>query len=63
MLVAKMQHFGISKSIKESYHSTERNRFIKLLSENIDGMFGFSLGDYSNSAFQLTMALSNVRFI
>lgn len=61
--VALMQHFGVSKSLKESYHSTERNRFIKLLSENIDGMFGFSLGDYSNSAFQLSMALSNVRFI
>lgn len=61
--VGLMQHFGISKSLKESYHSTERNRFIKLFSENIDGMFGFSLGDYSNSAFQLSMALSNVRFI
>lgn len=63
LMVAKMQHFGVSKSIKDSYHSTERNRFVKLLSENIDGMFGFSLGDYTNSAFQLTMALSNVRFI
>lgn len=61
--VALMQHFGVSKSLRESYHSTERNRFIKLFSENIDGMFGFSLGDYANSSFQLSMALSNVRFI
>jgi hypothetical protein len=58
-----MQWFGISKRIKESYHGTERNRFIKLLSENINGMFGFTLGDYMNSSFQLSMALSNVRFI
>lgn len=63
LMVAQMQHFGVSKRIIDSYHSTERNRFIKILSENIDGMFGFSLGDYSNSAFQLSMALSNVRFI
>lgn len=63
LMVAQMQWFGVSKRIKDSYHSTERNRFIKVLSENVDGMFGFSLGDYSNSAFQLSMALSNVRFI
>ena len=63
LMIAQMQWFGVSKSIRESYHSTERNRFIKLLSENIDGMFGFTLGDYSNSAFQLSMALSNIRFI
>ena len=61
--VALMQWFGVSKRLKESYHSTERNRFIKLLSENINGMFGFTLGDYANSSFQLSMALSNVRFI
>lgn len=61
--VALMQWFGVSKRIKESYHSTERNRLIKLLSENINGMFGFTLGDYMNSSFQLSMALSNVRFI
>lgn len=61
--VALMQWFGVSKRLKESYHSTERNRFIKLLSENINGMFGFTLGDYANSSFQLSMALSNVRFV
>jgi hypothetical protein len=49
--VALMQWFGVSKRLKESYHSTERNRFIKLLSENINGMFGFTLGDYANSSF------------
>lgn len=61
--VALMQWFGISKHLKESYHSTERNRFIKVVSENVNGMFGFTLGDYANSSFQLSMALSNVRFI
>lgn len=61
--VELMKRFGISKRLTESYHSTERNRFIKVLSENINGMFGFTLGDYSNSSFQLSMALSNVRFI
>ena len=61
--IALMQWFGISKNVKASYHGTERNRYIKLLSENINGMFGFTLGDYGNSAFQLSMALSNVRFI
>lgn len=61
--VALMQWFGVSKRLRESYHGTERNRFIKLLSENINGMFGFTLGDYMNSSFQLSMALSNVRFI
>lgn len=61
--VALMQWFGISKHLKESYHSTERNRFVKVVSENLNGMFGFTLGDYANSSFQLSMALSNVRFI
>lgn len=61
--VALMQWFGVSKRLTESYHSTERNRFIKILSENVNGMFGFTLGDYANSSFQLSMALSNVRFI
>lgn len=61
--VALMQWFGVSKRLTESYHSTERNRFVKTLSENLNGMFGFTLGDYANSSFQLSMALSNVRFI
>lgn len=61
--IAKMQWFGISKRIKESYNGLERNRFIKLINQNMDGMFGFTLGDYMNSSFQLSMALSNVRFI
>lgn len=62
-LVAEMQEFGISKRVKESYHGTERRRMLRLLNENLDGMFGFTLGDYTNSSFQFMMAMSNVRFI
>ena len=61
--VALMQRFGLSKRLTESYRGTERRRLLKVLNENLDGMFGFTLGDYSNSSFQLAMALSNVRFI
>lgn len=60
---AEMQYFGISKTLKESYHSTERNPKIRLLHEKLNGMFGYTLGDYANSSFQLSMAMSNVRFI
>lgn len=60
---AEMQYFGISKTLKESYHSTERNPKIRLLHEHLNGMFGYTLGDYANSSFQLSMAMSNVRFI
>lgn len=62
-MFAEMQYFGVSKTLKESYHSTERNSKVKLVHEELNGMFGFTLGDYSNSAFQLSMAMSNVRFI
>lgn len=61
--VALMQRFGLSKRLTESYRGTERRRLLKVLNENLDGMFGFTLGDYANSSFQLAMALSNVRFI
>ena len=60
---AEMQYFGISKSLKESYHSTERNPKLRLLHEHLNGMFGYTLGDYMNSSFQLSMAMSNMRFI
>lgn len=62
-LIAEMQEFGISKRIKESYRGTERKRILRILNENLDGMFGFTIGDYTNSSFQLMMAMSNVRFI
>ena len=61
--IALMQHFGMSKSLKESYEGTERNKWAKLISQNVTGMWGFTMGDYINSSFQLWMALSNVRFI
>lgn len=60
---AEMQYFGISKTLKESYHSTERNPKLRLLHEHLNGMFGYTLGDYANSSFQLSMAMSNMRFI
>lgn len=46
-----MQRFGLSKRLTESYRGTERRRLLKVLNENLDGMFGFTLGDYSNSSF------------
>lgn len=61
--IALMQRFGLSKRLIESYRGTERRRLLKVLNENLDGMFGFTLGDYANSSAQLAMALSNVRFI